>query len=147
MSTRWALFERFDVPDLDRPERTYLTRWRIVKTPWFGIFVHRFKGPDTRPTLHDHPWSFVSFVLRGGYDEVTTYTLPLGRRIRRVNVKRLGDVHYITRLHRVPTWTLMFVGPNRRDWGYIDRDGTWTRFDLHPHAQEFDRAMARREAL
>ncbi len=145
-SPRWAFMERFEIPDLDVPERNYLTRWRLVQTPWFGIYLHRMDGPDSRPTLHDHPWPFVSFVLRGGYDEVQKYTLPTGRAVNRVNVKRATDLHYIWRLHRDPTWTLMLVGRRRRDWGYVDRDGTWTRYDLHPHAVEFDAAMAVRKA-
>lgn len=145
-SPRWAFMERFEIPDYDQPERNYLTRWRIIQTPWCAIYLHRMDGPDPRATLHDHPWPFVSFVLRGGYDEVQTYTLPVGWAVRRVNVKRATDLHYIRDLQRTPTWTLMLVGRRRRDWGYVDRDGTWTRFDQHRHAQEFDVAMATRKA-
>lgn len=152
-----ALLERFEIPDLDRPERNYLTRWRLIQTPWFGIYLHRFDGPDSRPTLHDHPWPFVSLVLRGGYVEHRRYG-PAGEvvhptlygenvvRIRWINVKRATDVHWIDRLTRTPTWTLMLVGRRRREWGYVDRDGTWTRYDLHPHSDEFDAAMAVRRA-
>lgn len=143
-STRWAFMERFEVPDYDHPERNYLTRWRVVQTPWFAVCLHRFDGPDPRPTLHDHPWPFLSIVLRGGYQEVTSYTLPLGHSVEHVNVKQATDLHYIRRLHRTPTWTLMLVGRRRRTWGYRDRDGTWTPFDEHPHAAEFDAAMAAR---
>ena len=65
-SARWAFMEKFEVPDYDRPERNYLTRWRLIQTPWFGIYLHRFDGPDPRETLHDHPWPFVSVVLSFG---------------------------------------------------------------------------------
>lgn len=150
-SAHWAFMERFEVPDYDT-DGTYLTRWRLIQTPWFGVYLHRFDTPDPRPTLHDHPWAFTSVVLRGGYDEqrrsrgdeYQPYSTPA--HVRHLNIKRLGDLHWIDRLHRVPTWTLMLVGRRRRDWGYLDRDGTWTRFDLHPHAAEFDEAMARRKA-
>lgn len=54
-SPMWAFMERFVIPNLDDPSETYLTRWRIVQTPWFAIFLHRMDGPDSRPTLHDHP--------------------------------------------------------------------------------------------
>lgn len=144
-SPRWAFMERFEVPDLDHPEWTYLTRWRIVQTPWFGIYLHRMDTPDSRPTLHDHPWSFVSFVLRGGYWEHLDYG-DGWRYVRRLNVKAATDLHYIDELARTPTWTLLLVGPRRRTWGYLEPDGTWTPFDEHPHAAEFDRAMAWRKA-
>lgn len=52
----------------------------------------------------------------------------------------------VDRLHRTPTWTLLLVGRRCREWGYLDPDGTWTRYDLHEHAREFDAAMAARKA-
>lgn len=153
-SARWAFMEKFAVPDYDRPDRNYLTRWRLIQTPWFGIYLHRFDGPDPRPTLHDHPWNFRSLVLLGGYEEALTYAEgPPGlhgswaqRRAGRWNRKHAEDTHTITELWRVPTWTLMLVGRRRREWGYVDPDGTWTRFDLHAHAAEFDAALAARLA-
>ncbi len=148
--------ERFEVPDLDRPERTYLSRLRIVQTPWCALYLHRIDTPDSRPTLHDHPWSFVSLILRGGYYEqrLDLHTLVERRARRRwLNVMRRDDAHYIERLLRVPTWTLLFVGSRRRTWGYWRRvagsDGAswyWTRFDRDEHAVEFDTAMAARRA-
>lgn len=157
-SPRWAFMERFEVPDYDQPERNYLTRWRIVQTPWFGIYLHRMDGPDPRTTVHDHPWSFLSIVLRGGYTEIREAWSPpvndgpwrrnvqLHADITRGQYRRAERLHSIERLHRTPTWTLLFVGRRRRDWGYVDADG-WTRFDRHRHAVEFDAAMAARKAL
>lgn len=152
MSKTWAFMERFEIPDLDNPERLYLTRLRIVATPWFGVYLHRLDGPDSRPTLHDHPWSFVSLILRGGYVErrlnlhdrwVETHTRRL------LNVMRRGDAHYIRELLRVPTWTLLLVGRRRRTWGYLEPmtagGWIWTPFDRHEHATEFDAAMRVRE--
>src|SRR3954452_12681330 len=111
-SPRWAFMERFEVPNYDS-DGNYLTRWRIVQTPWFGVFLHRFDGPDPRPTLHDHPWNFVSFVVRGGYTErrldPADMTVNEHHRVGRVNVMRTHDAHAIVRLWRVPTWTLMLV--------------------------------------
>ena len=31
---------------------------------------------------------------------------------------RRDDAHYIVRLDRTPTWTLVFVGKRRRTWGF-----------------------------
>ena len=153
--------ERFEIPNLDHPEQTYLSRLRIVQTPWFALYLHRMDGPDSRPTLHDHPWNFVSLILRGGYVErrldPATMRVTERHRVRWVNRVRTHDAHAITALLRVPTWTLLLVGPRRRTWGYWEVDDrdlgrqfahrrrwTWTEFDKHPHAEEFDRAMAAR---
>lgn len=157
MSKNWAILERFEVPHFDRDDEMYLTRWRILSTPLFSVFLHRIGTPDSRPTLHDHPWSFVALVLRGGYDEarLNKHTMNVKpRRVRRLNVMRRDDAHYITRLHGDrPCWTLLFVGARRRNWGYWRPvNGTsrgawyWTPFDRDIHASEFDAAMYRRKA-
>lgn len=156
MSKRWAVMERFEVPNFDDPTKNYLERLRIIATPIFSIYLHRLGTPDSRPTLHDHPWCFVSFLVRGGYDEVrlNQHTkLPYRRSIRWVNVMRRDDAHYIERLHRTPSWSLLLVGTRRREWGYWRPiSGTsrgawyWTPFDRDVHADEFDKALAEREA-
>lgn len=140
----WAIMERFEVPSFDDPDATYLTRWRIIETPWLSLYLHRLGTPDSRPTLHDHPWPFLSLILRGGYDECRRYgAAPVS--VRFFNAKRSTDVHWISRLHRTPTWTLMLVGRRNRTWGYVDPDGAWTEFDQHPHALEFDAAIRARK--
>lgn len=152
---KWALMERFEVPNFDTDDEVYLVRWRLIQTPWFGVYLHRIGTPDSRPTLHDHPWTFLAFVLRGGYIErrldPVTMDVDEGHRIRFVNHMRTHDAHAITRLFRVPTWTLVLVGARRRTWGYFEPspfgeggEWTWTEFDKHAHAHEFDRALQRR---
>lgn len=151
-SPRWAFMEKFEIPDYDHPERNYLTRWRLIQTPWFGIYLHRMDGPDPRPTLHDHPWGFTSLILRGGYQENRLDTLTRSqsfRIVQRVNLMRKDDAHYISDLLRVPTWTLVFVGRRVRTWGYLQPaptmgEWTWTEFTQHRYAKEFDRALEAR---
>lgn len=154
---RWTLMSKFIIPNLDDPDETYLTRWRIIGTPWFSIYLHRMDGPDSRPTLHDHPWNFLSVVLRGGYVERRLDPLTMevneNHRVRRANRVRAHEAHAIHTLLRVPTWTLLFVGARRRTWGYWeprylgDRDEwwAWTEFDKHYHTHEFAAALAHRD--
>jgi hypothetical protein len=158
----WGFLERVDAPDYDQPNENYLTRWRLISTPWFGLYVHRIDKPDPRPTLHDHPWPFVTFVLKGGYTEDFGIramrggdkTGPIVKRVSRswrrgsVHRMRKTDAHTITSAI-APTWTLLVVGRRRQDpsWGYWDEDGDygWTPFDQHPHAAEFAAAKAARQ--
>jgi len=153
--------ERVDAPDYDEPEENYMTRWRVLSAPWFGLYLHRIDKPDPRPTLHDHPWPFLSLILRGGYTEDVGLRPPgretspvTGRRSRSwrqgsIHRMRKSDAHTITGLRRSPTWTLLLVGrrqPSEPSWGYWDREG-WTPFDQHPHAADFAAAeAARRQA-
>lgn len=159
-SPRWAFMERFEIPNLDDPSETYLTRWRIVQTPWCALYLHRMDGPDSRPTLHDHPFNFVSIILKGGYLERHSPNATLQSTPRRWlagswHRMRAEEAHYIMRLDRVPTWTLLLVGRRRREWGYIEAAALGNGFELanwvhyleHPYNAEFEHAMAaRREA-
>lgn len=153
---RWTIWDRFEIPDYDG-DGNYLTRWRVVQTPYFSLLLHRFDGPDPRTTLHDHPWPFISFVLRGGYVErrldPKTMVVDPARFVNRLNIMPVGGAHAITRLLRTPTWTLMVVGRRRRTWGYwepitksIRQSWRWTEFDKHANADDFDAAMARRSS-
>jgi hypothetical protein len=48
----------------------YLIRWAI-NTPLLGIKLHHILRSDEDRDLHDHPWSFLSVILWGGYWEHT----------------------------------------------------------------------------
>lgn len=155
-SPRWAFFSKFVIPNLDNPDETYLTRYRIIQTPWFGIFVHRMDGPDSRATLHDHPWTFTSFVLRGGYIERRWDPLKMEvneeHRVRWFNRMPLRAAHSIRTLLRYPTWTLVLTGRRVRTWGFLDLNPklphsyVWTAWDEHKHTTtDFDRIMEMRE--
>jgi hypothetical protein len=158
--------EKFEIPTFD-DDGLYLTRWRIIQTPIAAIYLHRLDAPDSRPTLHDHPWPFLSLVLRGGYTErrlsPLMMTVDEHHVIRRFNFMAQRDAHAILSLRRTPTWTLLFVGPRTRTWGYWEPVGhmdggvpfedmprrfswRWTEYDQHPHAKEFDASLARRRA-
>jgi hypothetical protein len=132
-----------------------MVRYRLVQTPWFGIYLHRLNTPDRRDTLHDHPWPFISIVMRGDYREWLGAPGPdglrvasSGRRRRAGSVRwmRKTDAHTIYQLLRVPTWTLLLVGRRRPEpsWGYWE-DGEWVPHDQHAYAAEFVAALAARQ--
>jgi hypothetical protein len=130
--SRWALWDRKYIPPPDDPNGTYLARLRIVSTPWFGIYIHRIEMPDDDRGPHDHPWTFWSAVLRGGYTESILDTpsdikrwCVRRRRIGSVHRMPLGRFHQITALDRTPTWTLIACGPKSRRWGFLRPNGVW----------------------
>lgn len=136
---RWAGPHRGFTLATDTTGEAYQTRWWLFDTPWLGLAVHRFSTPDTSATLHDHPFPFVSLILRGGYTEARKdpYTGRIEeRRVRRWNLMRRTDAHYVTELHAPAVWTLMVVGADRRIWGFWTptddrRRWTWTRNDAY----------------
>lgn len=120
---------------IGKPGDPMMHRWRLLQTPWFGIYVHFIYREDVDPVCHDHPWAFWSLILRGGYDE--EYRVDPGN-------GHSGDTHWWTRsrwsLHHFPlpdahriisvrpgTTTLVLVGPKRRVWGFWDGN-TWVDY-------------------
>lgn len=51
------------------PSVLYMKRWRLIHRKWFGVRIHHIVRSDGDRELHDHPFSFVSFILKGGYWE------------------------------------------------------------------------------
>lgn len=118
----------------DKDGQVYLKRYYILfkeKTDQFvhdqskhrfNIFIHQFHQSDA-DDLHDHPWWFVTLVLKGGYYE----EVPNG-----LNHKTPFSIgwHKSTDLHRVvlptqqPCWTLFLRGPTKRKWGFV-KNGIW----------------------
>lgn len=100
---------------LGLPECPYVIRWRI-ETPVGSIRLHHWLKPDDDRAFHDHPWWFLTLVLRGGYTDHS----PDGE--QPVNA---GSIHCRPALHRhtvVPypggAWTLILTGPKSRAWGF-----------------------------
>ena len=133
----WALLEPKRICDISERSSLYLKRLYIIETPWFGVFLHAIHRPDHDRVLHDHPWPFASLVLRGGYAE--EFAPDWGARLddngrllcswRRawmygsLHRMRRGQFHRISHLSRTPTWTLVFVGRRRSNWGYMTPQG------------------------
>lgn len=150
--TRWSFMSVFKIPSTINPDQTYLWRLRIIQTPLFGIYLHKIMEDDGNRDLHDHPYPFASLILKGGYSEqfvrlersVRDRGLPgiassrmtpkglWGRKkvIHRthkrggLNVIRTDSAHRIYEmLDGNPIWTLMFVGPRIRKWGFWTPEG------------------------
>lgn len=139
---RWALFGlrlRSDILRLKNADGSrYLTRFPLLRTPWFSVYLHFLYGPDLGSCLHDHPWDFFSLVLRGWYWEQvpTDPDRPLAdAKLRLVdlwNVKRATELHRIVALSECsPVITLIVTGRRRRGWGFVTPTG-WIPWDKAP---------------
>jgi hypothetical protein len=127
-SRLWAFWRRTFIPCQDG--LMYLVRLQIVRTPWFGVYMHDIYGADDDPHPHNHPWSFVSIILRGWYQEQLYPRAQIDREQFRVQTWRRFSVHRMTRdaAHRIIAAgggckTLIFVGPRRGTWGFFDDNG------------------------
>lgn len=136
---RWAFFRREVIRDSDGTP--YLTRLRVLQTPLFAIYLHWIHRPDADAELHDHPWSFASVILRGGYTEEREgqWWWWYGERVRLRSSQRRGwlsiAIRRATDLHRISdvkpnTVSLVLCGPRVREWGFQTINGwmNWRDF-------------------
>lgn len=117
----------------------YLKRWYVIpRNRKLNIYIHQFLWDDDDRALHDHPWWFVTLILKGGYIEETRSRdgkIKLMVRTSVFNIKspfwkrcvayrparwrhRVILPHLNDGLGRVPCWTLIITGPNNRKWGF-----------------------------
>ena len=114
----------------------YLVRWSI-STILGSIKLHHILRSDEDRDCHDHPWSFLSIILRGGYWEHT----PVSTGARFTTRRWYGPGRVLWRpapsIHRLElppgrtAWTLIFTGPRIREWGFHTICGfiPWMRYE------------------
>jgi hypothetical protein len=113
---------------------TYITRLDLIRTPWFEIKMHWMHGADPERDPHDHPWPFLSIILRGAYIEkrlvdYTTCGLPFFDTLHHRWYNWMPDPTVAHRIVAVDpgTVTLLFTGPRRREWGFRTAQGWVSR--------------------
>lgn len=105
--------------------------------------LHNICTADLDREMHNHPWSFISIVLRGGYTERRPlYENPefdafwgdepgyiVRRKVGSIAFRSHNDRHRIVHVER-DTWTLILMGPKRQTWGFFTAAGfvNWREF-------------------
>lgn len=104
-----------------KPQHGIIELLQIFATPWLTVQLHYIKNPDPTGMYHDHPWSFLSFILKGHYSE-DVWNDPYHPEPDKIRTRRRFSLHKIsnTEAHRITecdpaTVTLFFAGPWVRD--------------------------------
>lgn len=133
----------------------YLLRWFLIpRNPYLNVYLHKFLRSDDDRALHDHPWWFLSLLLKGGYIEHRDDGSVVRRKRGSVAVRRANMLHRVELVHgyksvwdaangvqpsELPAWTLFFTGPKVREWGFKCPKGWlhWKEFDKRNGCGEF----------
>ena len=106
----------------------HLYRITLLRTPFFSVKLHKILGSDEDRYLHDHPWHYVSLILRGSYHE---------ERDKGSGVRRPGHLllRKATRPHRLTlltpyVWTLFLTSGRGRIWGFHTENGWIPHYEL-----------------
>ncbi|QDP44170.1 hypothetical protein SEA_JUJU_54 [Gordonia phage JuJu] len=110
------------------PDNPYLRRWYLIpRNPLINVYLHQFLRSDDDRALHDHPWWFVSLILRGGYYEHTKTgvrwrgapSLAYRAATHRHRVELPGGPEGSGRENdEQPAWTVIVTGRRTRSWGF-----------------------------
>lgn len=122
---RFVFWWWLDVPG---PSGTYMTRLTLLRIPGLQVMLHWLRQPDHARDPHDHPWSFASIVLRGGYVEDRIELdhgerWEIGRKTRKIRWLNFCDSRTPHRIVWVEprTLTLVITGGKRKSWGFYQR--------------------------
>ncbi len=97
----------------------YLIRWTLFTCPLFSIKFHKILVSDY-DCMHDHPWAFITLLLKGGYVEHT----PTGSKIYHPGRLLYRPAKYVHRLEiHQPCYTLVVTFRKVRSWGFITKRG------------------------
>ena len=102
-------------PDYDKAE-PFMVRYYLLfrKRPkWFpfNILLHKILKNDLGD-LHDHYWSYITIILKGGYWE-TNENGTFWRGPGYIGFRKASDRHSLKIPKGKPAWTLLLAGPNK----------------------------------
>ena len=114
----------------------YLIRYYVFlkerKNFPFNVTLHKVLVSD-EPTLHDHPWGYATFILKGGYWEHIPIVSKEGAVVDSTKVWRgpghfrmrsADDLHWLELAkdadgNEIPCWSLFFMGRKVKEWGFM----------------------------
>ncbi len=136
----------------------YMIRYTLLTCKWFSIKIHKILLSDY-DCHHDHPWSFITFILKGGYVEhrtkwVRISDMPNGsiyqKHIIDLEGERVGlqssrlysrwsllyrtaEYTHQLEIHQ-PVWTFVITFKKVRQWGF------WTKLSGWLHWKDYSQS-------
>jgi hypothetical protein len=110
----------------------YMERFRLAPVEWWlSARVHHILRSDKDDHFHDHPWAYLTIILRGEYTEVKPCWDKSGfyngesRRTYKAGSVMWRSHNSWHRLELPPgetAWTLFITGRYRQRWGFLMRE-------------------------
>lgn len=97
-------------------ERWYMRRYWLFRLGPLQARVHHILAEDPGRDLHNHPWPFRTFILRGWY--VENRHQPYIRQVGQTYRMGPNEYHRISDLDPDGAWTLFITFGKRAPWGF-----------------------------
>jgi hypothetical protein len=87
--------------------------------------------------MHDHPWGYMTIILRGGYWEHTPVFNNDGKMIAEFQKwrgpgsiirRKANEYHWLELAENGTATTLFFMGAQQRDWGFL-KNNKWIQHE------------------
>lgn len=126
-------------------DEVYMLRWYLIpRNRFFNIYLHKFLRSDEDRALHDHPWWFISLLIKGQYEEITKEQKLIGmcpfckeseclcgykslyeivhsssviRKSPSICFRKAEHRHRVQLITETAT-TIFLTGPKVREWGF-----------------------------
>lgn len=96
----------------------YMKRWYIIpRNRFFNIYLHEMWRSDDDRALHDHPWWWASWILRGSYYEHTKSHIQFFE-AGSFRIRPAKFAHMLSLSLGAKPLTLFITGPKLREWGF-----------------------------
>jgi len=127
------------------PECIYYRLWAIISKRFGSIRIHNWLKEDDARHAHSHPYWFITFVLKGGYTDVSQDESGKETKevLRALTCRYRPSNHMHQVLEVMPnTWTLLITGPSIHRWGFkvgnkiIKRDKYFATWGHHNPCDE-----------
>lgn len=136
----------FPAEDVPATGLTMMRRFFVRKSREGNVYLHHFIRQDNSESAHDHPWHFVSLMLKGSYLE-TVFDHGMVTSRRRYSApcflfRNRNTIHKLTEI-APDTWTFVLTSKWLGRWGYWDAAGKWTYHkDVHTQRVEQEKLWA-----
>ena len=102
----------------------HFKRFCYFSCRWFGIYKHIITQADKDKHEHDHPWNFLSIILKGSYAEYVNGELGV-RSLFSFKYNKATFHHKLAGIVGKNDRCVTFVitGRRFRKWGYVTKGG------------------------
>jgi hypothetical protein len=96
-------------------ECPYAYRWVFI---FFGysIRIHKWIRSDDKRYMHNHPWWFLTFILKGSYTDVSNKGEEFLKRFS-FRFRLANHSHYVS-IPKTGAVTILITGRPKQKWGF-----------------------------
>lgn len=97
--------------------KNYLERFNILSIGRFKIRLHKIINADGTPYLHNHPFSFISFIIKGSYTEqllIDNKIIETTFKTGAIIIRKSNQYHRIKSANNCKT--IFFSFYNKKGW-------------------------------